>query len=76
MADFQSWRARTDLVRVDSLTAGTAFLAIDGQQYSYVRQDGGNSGAHHARRHDGVDVVFAGCADVAPVKANSPEVRG
>lgn len=54
-------------IRIDNLKPGDRFKAVDGNTYTFVRQDGGNRGAYHAEREDGFSTVFAGCAEVETV---------
>jgi hypothetical protein len=49
-------------VRVDGLSRGDLFSDVFGKHWTYLRRDG--AGAHHARRDDGFEGCFAGCAEV------------
>lgn len=55
-------------VRIDSkeLGPGDRFRCIQGQQWTLVRQDSVSPGVFHARRDDGFETVFAGCAEAVP----------
>lgn len=51
-------------VRVETLRDGDFFLAMDGQEYTYVRVDGAYRGVHHVVDTRGNGTSFAGCAEV------------
>jgi hypothetical protein len=64
-----SWKpnpvwAKSNRVAVDSLRSGQQFLAIDGNEYTYDRRDGGHTGVHLVTRADGLRNCFAACATV------------
>jgi hypothetical protein len=50
--------------RMDALRAGTRFLSMDGEVWTYDRRDRALSGFHHCTKDDGEKSGFAGCAEV------------